>query len=52
MKSFSCCRQEGICYTGSKVLRRTSHAAYDTKYQMVWAPKYRKWVLLAIFRCG
>lgn len=26
-------------------LRRTSHAVYDTKYHLVWAPKYRKWVL-------
>jgi putative transposase len=26
-------------------LRRTSHAVYDTKYHLVWAPKYRKWIL-------
>jgi putative transposase len=26
-------------------LKRTSHAVYDTKYHLVWAPKYRKWVL-------
>ncbi|MEE8184915.1 MAG: IS200/IS605 family transposase [Thermodesulfobacteriota bacterium] len=25
--------------------RRTSHAIYDTKYHLVWAPKYRKWIL-------
>ena len=25
--------------------RRTSHSVYDTKYYLVWAPKYRKWVL-------
>jgi putative transposase len=25
--------------------RRTSHAVYDAKYHLVWAPKYRKWVL-------
>ena len=25
--------------------RRTSHSVYDTKYHLVWAPKYRKWVL-------
>lgn len=25
--------------------KRTSHAVYDTKYHLVWAPKYRKWVL-------
>lgn len=23
-------------------LRRTSHAVYDTKYHLVWCPKYRK----------
>ena len=26
-------------------LKRTSHAIYDTKYHLVWTPKYRKWVL-------
>ena len=26
-------------------IRRTSHAVYDTQYQLVWAPKYRKWIL-------
>ena len=26
-------------------LRRTSHAVYETKYHLVWPPKYRKWVL-------
>jgi putative transposase len=26
-------------------IRRTSHAVYDLKYHMVWAPKYRKMVL-------
>ncbi len=26
-------------------LRRTSHAVYDTQYHLVWAPKYRKWIL-------
>ena len=25
-------------------LRRTSHAIYDTKYHLVWTPKYRRWV--------
>ena len=25
--------------------RRTSHAVYDTRYHLVWAPKYRKWIL-------
>ena len=27
------------------VLKRTSHAVYDTKYHLVWTPKYRKWIL-------
>ena len=27
------------------VVKRTSHAVYDTKYHLVWAPKYRKWIL-------
>ena len=27
------------------VLRRTSHAVYDTKYHLVWVPKYRKSIL-------
>lgn len=26
------------------VLKRTSHAVYDTRYHLVWAPKYRKWI--------
>jgi len=26
-------------------LRRTSHAVYDTRYHLVWTPKYRKWIL-------
>ena len=25
--------------------RRTSHTVYDIKYHLVWAPKYREWVL-------
>jgi len=25
--------------------KRTSHAVYNTKYHLVWTPKYRKWVL-------
>jgi len=25
--------------------KRTSHAVYDAKYHLVWAPKYRKWIL-------
>ena len=27
------------------VTKRGSHCVYDTKYHLVWAPKYRKWVL-------
>lgn len=34
-----------ICYIYCMVLRRASHAVYDTKYHLVWAPKYRKWIL-------
>ena len=26
-------------------LKRTSHSVYDTKYHLVWVPKYRKWIL-------
>ena len=26
-------------------VRRTSHAVYDTRYHLVLAPKYRKWIL-------
>jgi putative transposase len=26
-------------------IKRTTHAVYDLKYHMVWAPKYRKMVL-------
>ena len=26
-------------------IRRGSHCVYDTRYHLVWAPKYRKWVL-------
>jgi putative transposase len=26
-------------------IKRASHAVYDTRYHIVWAPKYRKWVL-------
>ncbi len=25
--------------------KRGSHCVYDTKYHLVWAPKYRKWIL-------
>ena len=26
-------------------IRRSSHAVYDARYHLVWAPKYRKWIL-------
>jgi len=26
-------------------IRRTSHAIFDTRYHLVWVPKYRKWIL-------
>ena len=27
------------------VIKRTSHAVYDTTYHLVWAPKYRQWIV-------
>jgi putative transposase len=29
-------------------LKRTSHAVYDTQYHLVWAPKYRKKILVGV----
>jgi putative transposase len=26
-------------------MRHASHCVYDVKYHLVWAPKYRKWIL-------
>ena len=26
-------------------IKRMSHAFYDTRYHLVWAPKYRTWIL-------
>jgi len=26
-------------------VKRTSHTVYDAKYHLVWAPKYRRWIL-------
>jgi putative transposase len=26
-------------------IKGTSQAVYDTRYHLVWAPKYRKWIL-------
>ena len=31
-------------------IRRGSHCVYDTRYHLVWAPKYRKWVLEGAIR--
>ena len=31
-------------------IRRGSHCVYDTRYHLVWAPKYRKWVLQGAIR--
>ena len=31
-------------------IKRTSHAVYDTKYHLVWAPKYRRWIVRADIR--
>ncbi len=26
-------------------LKRTSHAVYETKYHLIWAPKFRRWIV-------
>ena len=31
-------------------IKRMSHAVYDTRYYLVWAPKYRKWILIGEVR--
>ena len=31
-------------------VKRASHCVYDTRYHLVWAPKYRKWVLQGVIR--
>jgi putative transposase len=31
-------------------IRRASHCGCDTRYHLVWAPKYRKWVQLGAVR--
>ena len=31
-------------------IRRASHCVYDTRYHLVWTPKYRKWVLQGVIR--
>ncbi len=45
MKSFSAEGRSSYDIEKCMGLKRTSHAVYDTKYHLVWAPKYRKWVL-------
>ena len=30
--------------------KQASHCVYDTRYHLVWAPKYRKWVLQGAIR--
>jgi putative transposase len=30
---------------GCMGIKRLSHAVHDTRYHLVWAPKYRKWIL-------
>ena len=45
MKSSPAEGRSKICYSYRMELKRTSHAVYDTKYHLVWAPKYRKWIL-------
>ena len=31
-------------------VKRASHCVYDTRYHLVWAPKYRKWVVQGAIR--
>ena len=31
-------------------IRRGSYGVYDTRYHLVWVPKYRKWVLQGAIR--
>ena len=37
------------CSSGVAV-KRASHCVYDTRYHLVWAPKYRKWGLQGAIR--
>ena len=32
------------------VTKRASYCVYDTKYHLVWAPKYREWILQGAIR--
>src|SRR3989304_5994658 len=38
------------CYNIVVVLKSTSHAVYETKYHLVWCPKYRKRILVGGIR--
>ena len=42
-KSF--CRRQRNAIVYGMAIKKTSHAVYDTRYHMLWAPKYRKWIL-------
>ena len=39
-------RKGNLLYNSWAMLKSTSHAVYETKYHMVWCPKYRKRILL------
>ena len=39
-----------IRYSSGMAIKRASHCVYDTRYHLVWAPKYRKWVLQGAIR--
>ncbi len=45
MKSYPYRKTRWKYYIECMSLKRTSHAVYDTKYHLVWAPKYRKGIL-------
>ncbi len=40
----------GIRYSSGMAIKRASHCVYDTRSHLVWAPKYRKWVLQGAIR--
>ena len=37
-------------YSSGMAIKRASHCVYDTRYHLVWAPKYRKWALQGAIR--
>ena len=39
-------REAGPWYSIGMAVRRSSHAVFDTKYHLVWTPKYRKAILV------